>query len=97
MDAFRPEVVIVEEVRRHLGTDAAHVYGAIVGAIQEECEVRVVPYQGIPVGTIKKQATGKGSANKEAMVAAAKARWPEFDGDDNEADARWILVTAAEQ
>ena len=87
--------VIYEEVRRHMGTDAAHVYGGIIAKITEECEARVpkIPYMGVPVGTVKKLATGKGNANKAAMVEAAKKNWPGFEPvDHNEADARWIAV-----
>ena len=86
-------VVIYEEVRRHMGTDAAHVYGGIIAVITEECEARGIPYLGVPVGTVKKLATGKGNAGKPAMIAAALDRWPGFEpADDNEADARWIAV-----
>jgi Holliday junction resolvasome RuvABC endonuclease subunit len=96
LEEFGPvDRIVFEEVRRHLGTDAAHVYGGIVAVVMAFCEERQVPYEGIPVGTIKKLATGKGNANKDAMVAAARERWPEFDGDDNEADARWMLAVAA--
>ena len=85
--------VIYEEVRRHMGTDAAHVYGGITAVITEECEARGIPYLGVPVGTVKKLATGKGNAGKPAMIAAALERWPGFEpADDNEADARWIAV-----
>jgi len=89
------DLVIYEEVRRHLGTDAAHIYGGIVAIIQEHCELKEIPYQGVPVGTIKKFATGKGNSNKEAMLAAARDRWPEVDiVDDNQADALWLLAWA---
>ena len=85
--------VAFEEVRRHQGTDAAHVYGGLMGTLTAYCEERSIPYQGVPVGTIKKFATGKGNANKEAMMAAAKVQWPDYDcADDNEADARWLLA-----
>ena len=60
-----------EEVRRHAGTDAAHVYGGLMATLTAWCELRGVPYQGVPVGTIKRHATSKGNAPKEAMIAAA--------------------------
>lgn len=90
--------VAYEEVRRHLGVDAAHIYGGIVATLSSACEARGVPYTGVPVATVKKLATGKGNADKARMIAAANARWgielrPE---DENEADARWIAETAAE-
>ena len=51
--------------------------------------------QSVPVGTIKRHATGKGNAPKEAMIAAARARG--FSpADDNEADAIAILHWAIE-
>ena len=82
--------VVYEEVRRHLGTDAAHVYGGLMAVLQEECELRKLPYEGIPVGTIKKHATGKGNANKQQMLTAAACKWA-FVKDDNQADALWLL------
>jgi Domain of unknown function (DUF6378) len=63
-----------EEVRRHVGTDAAHVYGGLMATLTAWAELRGVPYQGVPVGTVKKHATGTGNAGKSAMVAAARAR-----------------------
>ena len=88
-------LVVYEEVRRHLGTDAAHIYGGIVAIISEHCEEYSIPYKGVPVGTIKKSATGKGNANKEAMLAAAREKWPEVNiVDDNQADALFLLAWA---
>lgn len=84
-----------EEVRRHAGTDAAHVYGGLMATLTAWAEMRGVPYQGVPVGTIKRHATGKGNANKAAMIAAAQGRG--FSpADDNEADAIAILHWAIE-
>ncbi len=96
--SFPIAIVSYEEVRKHLGVDAAHIYGGIVSVIQAWCESAPggLPYQGIPVGSIKKFATGKGNANKEAMLAAARAQWPDADiSDYNEADARWIATYSA--
>jgi len=58
-------------------------------------ELRGVPYAGVPVGTIKRHAAGKGNANKQAMIAAARARGF-APADDNEADAIAILLWAIE-
>ncbi len=79
-----------EEVRRHAATDAAHVYGGLLATLTAWAESRAIPYAGIPVGTIKKHATGKGNANKDAMIAAAVARGF-APVDDNEADALALL------
>lgn len=86
----RPEQVIFEEVRRHAGTDAAHVYGGLVAVLTKFCEHHKIPYAAVPVGTIKKFWTGKGNASKNMMIGEAKKRGfnPE---DDNEADALALL------
>ncbi|HHX88779.1 MAG TPA: crossover junction endodeoxyribonuclease RuvC [Paracoccus sp.] len=89
------EAIYFEEVRRHVGTDAAHVFGGLMASLTSWAELRGIPYQGVPVGTIKKHATGKGNANKEAMITAARDRG--FSPvDDNEADAIAILLWALE-
>lgn len=97
---FKPDVVVYEEVRRHVSTASAHVYGGIIAVIAAECEAMEpkIPYRGLHVQHAKKLATGKGNANKEAMVAAAQARWPGYAfADDNEADARWLAELGAKE
>ena len=88
--------VVFEEVRRHAGVDAAHAYGGFMGQLTAWCEHHQIPYLGIPVGTIKKHATGKGNASKDEMVATARARG-HAPADDNEADALALLHWAIEQ
>ena len=84
-----------EEVRRHIGTDAAHLYGGFLATLTAWCEQRGIAYQGVPVGTIKRHVTGKGNADKAAVVAAIRARGF-APVDDNEADALAILLWATE-
>lgn len=89
------ETVHFEEVRRHAGTDAAHIYGGFLGHLSSWCEAELVAYQGIPVGTWKRFICGKGNADKQAVIAAVRARG--FNpSDDNEADAIAILLWAME-
>ena len=88
------EAVYFEEVRRHAGVDAAHAYGGFLATLTAWCEHHQIPYSGVPVGTIKKHAAGKGNATKGEMVAAARARG-HTPGDDNEADALALLAWAA--
>lgn len=85
------KIVCFEEVRRHVGTDAAHIYGGFMGALTSWCEEREIPYQGIPVGTIKKFIAGKGNASKQDVIQAVKGRGF-FPADDNEADAISLLL-----
>lgn len=100
-DAIRKtDCVYYELVARHVGTDAAHVYGGLMGQLQAWCEARKIPYAGVPVGTIKKHATGKGNACKAAMISAAERRgWTIAPGKgaDDEADAIAILEWVIDQ
>ncbi len=84
------DALYFEEVRRHAGVDAAHTYGGFLATLTAWCEHHQIPYQGVPVGTIKKHATGKGNASKDEMVASVEARG-HTPIDDNEADAIALL------
>ncbi len=80
-----------EEVRRHLSTDAAHVHGGLLATLTAWCEQRSIAYQGVPVGTIKRHVTGRGNADKAAVMSAVRERGYS-PADDNEADAIAILL-----
>ncbi len=87
--------VYFEDVRRHVGTDAAHCYGGLRAILTAWCESNNIPYTGYGVGTIKKHFTGNGSAKKDMMITEARRRG--FDvPDDNAADAVAILSLASE-
>lgn len=86
----RPGQVVFEEVRRHRGTTAAHVYGGFMAVLTQWCEKHGIPYAGVPVGTIKKSWTNNGNSGKKKMIDEAKKRG--FNPtDDNEADALALL------
>ncbi|MBK8909261.1 MAG: hypothetical protein IPM60_15690 [Rhodospirillales bacterium] len=87
------DLIVFEEVRRHLGVDAAHAMGGWLAILTAWCEHHGVPYEGVPVGTIKRFIAGKGNADKDAVIAAVRALG--FDPeDDNEADALALLQWA---
>jgi Holliday junction resolvasome RuvABC endonuclease subunit len=95
VESIRPDLVAYEEVRRHVGTSAAHVYGGLVAMLQTYCQEASIDYIAVPVATIKKHFTGKGNADKAKMIAVARSLG--FNpADDNEADAialvRYALV-----
>jgi hypothetical protein len=54
-----------------------------------------VPYEGVPVGTIKRFATGRGNADRSAVIATMRARGF-APADDNEADALALLLWATD-
>lgn len=88
--------VYFEEVRRHAGVDAAHAYGGFLATLTAWCEHHGIPYAGVPVGTIKRHATGKGNANKASVIAAVREAGHDPQ-DDNEADALALLRWATRQ
>ena len=88
--------VYFEEVRRHLGVDAAHVYGGFLATLTGWCEREGIPYEGVGVGTIKQHATGKGNASKSDVLASMKANGYS-PKDDNEADALALLEWVRDQ
>lgn len=89
-DAKMIELVVFELVRRHLGVDAAHVYGGFMGTLTAWCEERTIPYEGISVQRIKKFATGKGNASKTDVILAVED-WGHQPANDDEADAIALL------
>ncbi|WP_375695947.1 MULTISPECIES: crossover junction endodeoxyribonuclease RuvC [unclassified Bartonella] len=89
------DAVYFEEVRRHVGTNASHIYGGFLATLTAWCEHHQIPYEGIPVGTIKKAMTGKGNASKAEMIKAMRAKG-HAPCDDNEADALAILYLMKE-
>lgn len=88
--------IVFEEVRRHVGVDAAHAYGGFMSHLTSFAERHAIPYEGVPVGTIKKHATGRGNANKLMMITAMQALGHN-PVDDNEADALALLRWAIER
>ncbi len=85
------DAVYFEEVRRHVGVDAAHAYGGFLahhGVVRTLLRAfRIVAFLS---ASIKKHATGKGNGDEKAVIAAIKAKG--FDpSDDNEADALALL------
>jgi crossover junction endodeoxyribonuclease RuvC len=95
--SMAPELhaVYFEDVKRHVGTQAAHVYGGFQALLQVWCEVNHVQCVGVGVGTIKKHWCGRGNATKEEMILRAYQNGFKVV-DDNQADALAILSLARE-
>lgn len=91
----KPQIVVFEEIHRHLSTASAHSFGGFLAILQECCVEKEIEYKGFGVGTIKKTGTGSGAAKKWQMIATAKEKFPDQQiVDDNQADALWLLETA---
>jgi hypothetical protein len=92
--------IYYEDVQAHgprekPNTLAAHVYGGFLAHLEAWCDVQRVRLVPVGVGQVKKHWTGRGNANKEAMVAEAKRRGFRLSEDeDDTADALAILDLA---
>ncbi len=87
LEAYNFVHAACEEVRAHAGVDAAHCYGMLLGAFQVFCEERSIPYESVPVGTLKKFWTGSGAASKPMMISTTLKRCGFTPCSHNEADA----------
>lgn len=88
----KPENVAFEEVYRWMSSGAAHMFCGFRAILLKECVRAGVPVFGYSPAHIKKFWTGKGTANKDTMIATTLMRFPDLDlADDNEADAIAIL------
>lgn len=86
------DLIVFEEVRAHRAVDAAHSYGGFLAILHLTALEEKIEYKGVPVGTIKKFATGSGNAGKPEMIKAAVNLFPKINViDDNHADALCIL------
>lgn len=94
--AQQPHQITYEVVHRHIGTDAAHLYGLFEGLVWMAADRRNIRVDSVGVGSIKKTWTGWGDAAKEGMIAEARRRGYRPDT-DNAADALAILDYALMQ
>ena len=87
------DLLVLEDVMAHSGTLAAQTYGGFLATIIAWCDNRGISYVSVPVGTIKKFATGHGNASKAMMMEAAKSKGFLIK-DHNQADAIALLFWA---
>lgn len=82
--------MVYEAVRHHNGTIAGQTYGGFMATLQTFGDDYNIPYEGVPVGTLKKFTTGDGKASKLDMINAMEQKG-HHPKDDNEADALALL------
>lgn len=96
----RVGLVAYEKVRRHAGgVQAAHVYGSLEADLLRWAHRWGLDVVEVSVGAAKKRLTGRGNADKGAMVRAAERRWTEladpYPLTHDEADALAVALEAA--
>lgn len=120
LSAIKPDIVFFEDVKytpseaitkynasalMARAATSAEFMGALKGTLAKWAEENDVPATSIPIGTIKKRATGKGNANKEDMIAAINSTLSldlsaedyKTTGVDNIADAFWCMICGLEE
>ena len=93
-ETIKPDMIVYERAH-HQGGAATEVCVGLTAMIQAICAEAKIEHVAIHTATLKKHATGKGNAGKEAMMEAATEKGWLYE-DDNEADALWLLDYAIE-
>lgn len=96
LDLHQVGRIAYEHVSFHAGVRDAHCYGAFRAFVEMAADTRRIELVSTNVQTIKKHWTGKGGADKAAMIEQARKRGfrPETD---NDADALAVLDWAVAQ
>jgi crossover junction endodeoxyribonuclease RuvC len=91
--AQQPDVLVVEGysfASKYGGERLGELHGAVqLAALHTHC-----PLVEVPPTVLKMYATGKGNASKDMVLVAAAQRFPDFNGDNNAADALWLWALA---
>ena len=91
----QPDVAVIEGYS-HASRHQAHQLGELGWACRRTLAIMLVPYAIVAPGKRAKYATGKGSAGKAEVLAAAIRRLGYEGHDHNEADALWLHAMAVD-
>lgn len=92
----KPDLIAYEQAHHRGGAATEYHYGIITHLQSWADRLGGVDLLPVHSATVKKLGYGHGRATKDAMLQAARDRWPEANIiDDNEADARFIALAAA--
>lgn len=86
------ELVLIEGHLNH--SYSAGTVGMVHGAVRVLLQDEGIPYATIPPTSLKRYATGRGNADKAAMILAAYKRSGREFIDDNQCDAWWLFAAA---
>ncbi len=91
----RPELVVFEQTAGRFKS-ALIVQAEIHGVMKTVLDDDGIPYKSYAATAIKKFATGKGNAKKDAMIRSCVEKLGITPVDDNHADAIWLYKIAQE-
>jgi crossover junction endodeoxyribonuclease RuvC len=89
----QPDLIVYEQSHQRGGA-ATEVAAGFATRVQEFCARLAIEHAAVHTATLKKWTTGKGNADKAAMLAAVARRWGRRVDTDDEADAIALLEYA---
>lgn len=90
------DLVVVEGPAYGAKGSAYHQLAGLWWLVTHELWRRAIPVAVAPPSSVKRYATGKGVADKDAMMLATARRFSSFTGDNNAADALWLACLGAD-
>jgi crossover junction endodeoxyribonuclease RuvC len=94
LDRTQPEVVLYEQplIGPMRSSTVAEVAFGMVTRVEELCTERGIEYRPVHNALLKRYATGKGNADKVAMIVAAQERFGKQNLEHDEAEALMLLA-----
>lgn len=90
LEEYKVELFVPEEYAFASSKSRAHGIGEAGGIIKAEVYERGIDTYNVPIGTLKKYATGSGNANKDAMRFHANQDRGFYAMNEDVADAFWL-------
>lgn len=97
LESQTANLVVFEDIRWASSQAQAHLWGTLRGVLWSWAARKYVTIDCLDSSKLKKWTTGSGAADKQDMLNAATARWPELiqsSWDDNAIDAFCLLQWA---
>jgi hypothetical protein len=88
--------LVVYEAPHHRGGAPTEIAYGFATRIQERCALLGIEHVSVHTATLKKWTTGRGNADKAAMMEAVARRWNRRVDSDDEADAIALAYYALE-
>jgi Holliday junction resolvasome RuvABC endonuclease subunit len=98
-ETVNPSIIVFEDVEFQSYTYQTQLWSSFRAAVWLAFPPPNYVVECVPTGTLKRFATGSGSASKEVMAKYLKSRYPQYwseNYDDNAVDALWLWLWAKE-